>query len=217
LLCGKLVAMLAASNEVRSAFKRKYGHSRSVIRGKQPDGRLALITTTSALGRSSIYNRIKYGERLLYERVGFTRGSGEFHFSNGLYTPIQRYALRYCEPTAKQDSWGTGFRNRREVIKKCLGKIGLSTEWLYHGICREIFVVPLARNSREFLRGEHSKLLWYDQRADDLFAFFRDRYLLPRSQRDDRYKAWNQEQWAIWGAQPSAGGTNASEPHPAQP
>lgn len=198
LLCGKLVAMLIASNEVRSAFKRKYGGRQSVIRRKRLDARLALITTTSALGRSSIYNRLKYGERLLFQGIGFTRGSGEFHFSNGLYGMISEYAVRYCQPTAKQERWGFGFRNRREVVKKCLAKVGLSTKWLYHGIQREIFMVPLARNTREFLSGEHSKLLWFDQSAEDLFDFFRERWLLPRSQRDERYKTWRPAEWSLW-------------------
>ncbi len=48
LLCGKLVAMLVASDTVRNAFKRKYGGARSVIRRKTHDGRLAMITTPSA-------------------------------------------------------------------------------------------------------------------------------------------------------------------------
>ncbi len=198
LLCGKLVAMLAASNEVRNTFKRKYGGRPSVIRRKRLDARLALITTTSALGRSSIYNRLKYGERLLFQSVGFTRGSGEFHFSNGLYGTISEYAVRYCEPTAKQERWGTGFRNRREVVKKCLAKVGLSTEWLYHGIQREVFMIPAASNTLEFLRGEHSKLLWYDQPAEILFAFFRDRWLIPRSQRDLRYLSFRRSDWLLW-------------------
>src|SRR5205823_6273432 len=131
LLCGKLVAMLAASDEVRLACKKKYANRRSLIRRKTLDGRLALLTTTSALGRSSIYNRLRYGGRLLYHRVGFTRGSGEFHLSDGLYGAISAYASRYCEPTAKLESWGRGFRNRREVVRKCLAKVGLSAEWLY--------------------------------------------------------------------------------------
>lgn len=198
LLCGKLVAMLAASNEVRNAFKRKYGGRRSVIRRKRLDARLALITTISALGRSSIYNRIKYGERLLFHGIGFTRGSGEFHFSNGLYGTMSKYAVRHCEPTAKQERWGTGFRNRREVVKKCLAKVGLSTEWLYHGIQREIFVIPLARNTREFLRGERSRLLWFDQSVEDLFDFFRERWLLPRARRDESYKFWGRTEWQLW-------------------
>lgn len=169
-----------------------------MIRRKWLDARLALITTTSALGRSSIYNRVKYGERLLLHGVGFTRGSGEFHFSNGLYGAISEYAVRYCEPTAKQERWGTGFRNRREVVKKCLAKVGLSTEWLYHGIQREIFVVPLAQNAREFLQGKHSRLLSFDQCAEELFDFFRERWLLPRSQRNEQYKTWQPGEWSLW-------------------
>jgi Domain of unknown function (DUF4338) len=198
LLCGKLVAMLAASNTVRDAFKRKYGGTRSVIGHKVHDGRLALITTTSALGRSSLYNRLRLGERLLYQSVGFTKGSGEFHFSNGLYGAITEFAENHCEPTAKQNRWGTGFRNRREVIKKCLPALGLSSNWVYHGVKREVFVIPLARNSREFLRGEHSRLRWFDHSVPNLFLFFRERWLLPRSKRDLGFNSWKRNDWQLW-------------------
>lgn len=198
LLCGKLVAMLASSDTVRAAFKRKYGGARSVISQRMHDGNLALITTTSALGRSSVYNRLRFGERLLYHSVGFTKGSGEFHFSNGLYGAITEFAEEHCKPTAKQERWGTGFRNRREVITKCLPALGLSSDWLYHGIEREVFVIPLARNSREFLRGKQSRLLWFDQRAPDLFLFFRERWLLPRSKRDPSYRSWDRNDWQLW-------------------
>src|SRR5262245_18143944 len=58
LLGGKLVAMLCASDEVRRAFHRKYGEGQSLIASSSADGRLAMIATTSALGRSSIYNRL---------------------------------------------------------------------------------------------------------------------------------------------------------------
>lgn len=198
LLCGKLVAMLAASDTVRDAFKRKYGGTRSVIRQETHDGRLALITTTSALGRSSVYNRLRLGERLLYQSVGFTKGSGEFHFSNGLYGAISDFAEEHCEPTAKQERWGTGFRNRREVIKKCLPALGLSSDWLYHGIKREVFVIPLARNTREFLRGQHSRLMWYHQSEGHIFEYFRDRWMLPRFSWDQRFWSWPKDEWTIW-------------------
>ncbi len=198
LLCGKLVAMLAASDTVRRAFMRKYGGTRSVIRRKMHDGRLALITTTSALGRSSVYNRLRLGERLLYQSVGFTKGSGEFHFSNGLYGAITEFAEDHCEPTAKQERWGTGFRNRREVIKKCLPQLGLSSDWVYHGIEREVFVIPLARNTREFLRGQHARLMWYHQSEAEIFEFFRERWMLPRASWDERFKSWSRNEWGIW-------------------
>jgi hypothetical protein len=51
--------MLCASDEVRGAFQQKYGEGESLITGAAADGRLALIATTSALGRSSIYNRLR--------------------------------------------------------------------------------------------------------------------------------------------------------------
>jgi uncharacterized protein DUF4338 len=199
LLCGKLIAMLVSSKEVRDAFRKKYLGHRSLIRKAYFDGRLALITTTSALGRSSIYNRLRFGDRLVFEKVGFTQGSGEFHFSNGLYGAISKYSLRYCKPSAKKRAWGRGFRSRREVVRKCLTKIGLSDDLLYHGIRREIFAVPLASNSKEFLRGEHTNLRWYKRDSFDLFGYFRERWMLPRSLWDQRYKSWNPTDWQLWG------------------
>ena len=198
MLGGKLVAMLATSDTVRGAFKKKYGGARSVISRKVHDGRLALITTTSALGRSSLYNRVRLGERLLYHRVGFTKGSGEFHFSNGLYGAITEFAEKHCDPTAKQKRWGSGFRNRREVIKKCLPALGLSGAWLYHGIEREVFVVPLARNTKEFLMGKHYRLTWHHQSERDIFEYYRDRWMLPRIANDQRFTFWSKDAWRIW-------------------
>jgi hypothetical protein len=190
--------MLAASETVRNAFKRKYGGVRSVIRRRVHDGRLALITTASALGRSSVYNRLRLGDRLLYHSVGFTKGSGEFHFSNGLYGTITEFAEKHCRPTAKQGRWGKGFRNRREIIKKCLPVLGLSSDWVYHGVEREVFVVPLARNAREFLCGQHARLLWHQQTEAQMFEHFRDRWMLPRASWDERFKSWSREEWIIW-------------------
>jgi hypothetical protein len=198
LLCGKLVAMLVASDEVRAAFHRKYRRRRSLIQRRNLDARLALLTTTSALGRSSIYNRLRFHGRLLYLSAGFTQGSGEIHFSNGLYDALSDYANRYCEPTAKCKQWGTGFRNRRELVRKCLAKIGLPADWIYHGIRREVFVVPLAKNARKFLSGEHSKLLWYEQSVNDLFSWFRERWLLPRARRDLRYLEFAPSSYRLW-------------------
>ncbi len=199
LLGGKLVASLITSNEVREAFRRKYENSRSVISGRPFDGRLAMITTTSALGRSSIYNRLKFEDETLFHSVGFTRGYGDFHFFNGLYDALAKFAAKHCEPTAKRKSWGTGFRNRREVVRKCLAQLDLSPQWLRHGIEREAFAVPLAVNTREFLRGEQEDLQHYDRPASDIFHWFRHRYLLPRAPRVPDYKKFNRESYRLWG------------------
>lgn len=198
LLCGKLVAMLVASNEVREAFKRKYGERQSIISGRSLNGLLALITTTSALGRSSIYNRITFDKRILYNSVGFTRGSGEFHFSNGVYSSIMKYVAQNCKPSAKHEQWGIGYRNRREVIRKCLSALGLSMDWIYHGVQREIYVIPLAKNTKEFLRGEQLEPEWFNQPATELFARFRERWLLPRAARYQDYQNFLPSDYQLW-------------------
>ncbi len=198
LLCGKLVALLATSDEVRHAVKRKYGGRETLITGDVHDGRLALVTTTSALGRSSLYNRLRLDGHLAFHSVGFTRGSGEFHFSNGVYQDLRAFAEQNCIATAKNSRWGTGFRNRREIIRKALPELGLKTDLIYHGVQREVFVAPLAQNTREFLRGEHQRLRWFHRPAADLFEAFRERWLLPRARRDARYREFSRESYRLW-------------------
>lgn len=198
LLGGKLVAMLTACNEVQDAFREKYIDRRSLINGNNHDGRLAMITTTSALGRSSIYNRLKYKDRLMFHSVGFTSGSGEFHFANGIYEELSEYVNMHCKPTAKNELWGKGFRNRREVVRKGLVELGLSPKLAFHQVKREIFVAKLANNSCAFLRGEESDLLSYNQSAVDIFNWYRERWLLPRAERNTEYRAFNPENWRLW-------------------
>ena len=196
LIGGKLIALLATSNEVREAFKRKYKNKESVIRKRKNAGDIAMITTTSALERSSMYNRLTCAEpnlsaqsgvsienadtRLVFERVGHTQGFGEFHFSNGIYGSLLLYAKTNATATASHESWGSGFRNRQEVVQKALGNLGLPKSWLNHGIKREIYVARLAENTDAFLRGDDSKLSYYNQPISELFKWYRERWLLDR-------------------------------------
>jgi len=198
LLGGKLVALLTLSKDVRECFRWKYANSETLIRKQRRQPWLVLITTTSALGRSSIYNRIKLDGYEFWKSVGFTQGSGEFHFSNGVYEQIRAHAESNCEPTAKDPSWGKGFRSKREVIKKCLADIGLSTNLIYHGIQREIFVAPLAHNTQQFLRGEISQPDPYDWPADEIAQRFLKRWLLPRAQRRPEYRSFRRDTYRIW-------------------
>jgi hypothetical protein len=199
LLCGKLIALLATSRDVQRAFTRKYGSQESFISRRPLDGRLALLTTTSALGRSSLYNRLRCGDEPGFISVGFTRGSGEFHFSNGFYKELRDFALDHCPATTKHARWGQGFRNRREILRKVLPLLGLSRDLLYHGVQREVFVAPLARNSGAFLRGEHQRLYTHGRSAAELFARFRDRWLLPRAARDKSFRSFDRETYRLWG------------------
>ena len=199
LLFGKLMAMFAVSRDVTDRFAAKYAGRETVILGRETSGEVAMVTTLSALGRSSVYNRLRdrQGDWLM-SSVGMTRGSGEFHFSNGIYSKLVDFAKEHCEPTAKNGRWGSGFRNRREVVKKVLSAVGLSSEWLYHGVRREVFVGSCASNTKRFLRGENGDLKPLDRQASDLFEWFRERWLLPRAQRRPGYQCFERASYALW-------------------
>jgi len=198
LLAGKLVALLATSVEVLSRFNAKYSGKEAIISGMEREGDVALITTTSALGRSSVYNRLKYQEDTVYHRVGFTKGSGDFQFLNGMYDEIAEFAANTLSPTAKHDRWGTGFRNRREVVRKTLSAVGLTQDFLYHGIEREIFVAPTATNSREFLQGAECELQYLDRNASDLVCWYKTRWLFGRAERLQTFRTFQKDDYRLW-------------------
>ena len=200
LLCGKLVALLATSDEVREAFQERYGTNRAtLISGAPSDGRLALITTISALGRSSVYNRLKFRDTRAFCSVGYTEGWGEIYFSNGLYAPLHAYATANLDPTMRNKAWGHGFRNRQEVVRKCLADLGLSQSIRRHRIRREAFVAPLAENTPEFLSGKDAELHSFSRPAEEISAWFRERWLRRRMHSDLRYTEWSRSKWRLWG------------------
>jgi hypothetical protein len=188
LLCGKLVAMLAATNEVREAVFRKYSGSKTNIEGTNKEPHLVMLTTASALGRSSIYNRIKFKNQTLYYRIGQSKGWGHFHLGNGTFPIIRKYLEQINHPIVTRNRFGQGPNWKMRTIRTCLKEIGLSPDLLRHGIQREIYVAPLALNYREFLNGQSPNPHYYDFSHGELVGYFKERWLLPRAERIQRYR-----------------------------
>lgn len=95
LLGGKMVALAMVSNEVREAYREKYKEYISIIKGRKLSSDLLFITTSSAFGKSSLYNRLKYNGEVVAESLGYTQGSGSFHIPEGLYEEILNYFAQY--------------------------------------------------------------------------------------------------------------------------
>lgn len=193
LLGGKLVALLTTAGEVREMFRQRYTHQISIIRKVMREPHLVLLTTTSALGRSSLYNRLSVDGRKVFISLGFTEGWGHFHFSNGTFEQVKAYLREIGDPVVERYKYGGGPNWRFRVVKRYLTYLGLCPDLLRHGVKREVFVVPLATNAREFLLGKEMEPLYYESPADRLFGYFRDRWLLPRAGRDQRYQTFNRE------------------------
>lgn len=201
-LAGKLVALLAVSTEVRDAFRDKFRDRTSLISGRTPEARLALVTTTSALGRSSVYNRLRRPDgALAFEPIGVTAGSGDFHLSGALYQRLARFVAA-SDPdggTHRHERWpGTAYRNRREVVIRALGELGLPDKELRtHGIQRQVFAAPTASDSREYLRGDATALKYDTLAAEQTSAYWLARWALPRAERRP-VPDFAPEQWRLW-------------------
>ncbi len=196
ILGGKLVASLITSTKISNDFCRKYKGKKTLISGEIFDGKLAAITTASALGKSSIYDRIKVEGGSQFHHIGWSRGSGEFQFYNGVYDDMFRIAHDHVL-SSKNPKWGNGVRNRRTVIRTGLRILELPEELLYHNIKRELFFVPLGSKAREFLRGESKQIRYYNKSTADISEFALKRWVIPRSQRKKDYQKFRKQDYSL--------------------
>ncbi|MFH1987913.1 MAG: Druantia anti-phage system protein DruA [Pseudomonadota bacterium] len=195
LLGGKLVACLTNSTEVQEEFRKAYGKSVGLISTRRKNPKLALITTTSSLGRSSIYNRLKLGDRSYFRPVGFTEGWGHFHVPSQLFDLMRTYLRAHNHPYASNHGYGDGPNWRLRTVKAALGMIGMSPNLLRHGIGRQVFVSELADNACEVLCGRSPKLSGLVQlSAGEIGNQALDRWMVPRAMRVPEYKSWQSSQ-----------------------
>jgi hypothetical protein len=202
LLGGKLIASLLQSDQVRDAFEKRYGHATTLISGVDPNAQLAFVSTSSALGRSSVYNRVKRADGTLAMRsIGYTKGSGDFHYSGAIYDDLAALAMKHTEKgvSHRHANWGTGFRNRREVVQRALRVLGLDPNRMrVHGVLREVFISELAHNSFAWLRGDDTELDWKTLDQDEIGRWWRGRWAVPRSESRDTWKSFDVDDWRLY-------------------
>lgn len=186
LIAGKLAALLAVSNEVADFLAAKYDNQLTVIKQELKSGRPVLISTTSALGRSSIYNRLKVDGKWAFRSVGYTEGFGHFHFSDDLFDSIVQF-IRESGHDLRGSAYGKGPNWRIRTLRTGLDMLGLSGDLLRHGVRREVFLAPRGSGWRAFLRGESDRVNWFDYNGRALGDYWRERWAIPRSERDDRW------------------------------
>ena len=180
LLGGKLVALMTTCNQVRKDYKAKYKDRKTEMEGRVLPAHLVALTTTSAFGRSSIYNRLKYDQDVIAESIGFTEGYGNFHLQK-LYPIFKEYLV--AEGVSIQGGYGTGPRRSWQLIRSTLDRVGFSGDLLKHGVQREAFLFPLIANLKKYLEGDNKRPQYLNRPFDDLVEYWIDRWMLPRSKR----------------------------------
>lgn len=194
LLGGKLVASLVRTREVVDIFREKYHSSVGVISGKSKQAQLAAVTTSSALGRSSLYNRLRLLDQPIFESIGSTSGWGHFHVSDELFEELRGYLKRLGYAGVDSHGYGQGPNYRLRLIRKAFSVLDLDPDLARHGLTREVFFCSLASNALPFLRGEQ-KLAQYDglPTLEETTEAALTRWVRPRAIRRPEFKSWRSE------------------------
>jgi hypothetical protein len=200
LLGGKLITALIGSRDVSEAFAARYGETEGIISRKRKAARLVLVTVTSALGRSSIYNRLLLlaesgptgGGPVLAEliRVGSTRGYGHFHLSEDLFRRLRRLLIARNHPYANGYAFGNGPNWRLRLTRVGLGILGLDPNLVRHGVSREAYVMPLGHDCRSFLCGRSEMIALQRPTADEISRAALSRWVRPRARRRPEYASF---------------------------
>lgn len=188
LLGGKLAALAAASNEVRQDYKAKYSGRITEMEKRELPANLVALTTTSAFGRSSIYNRLKYDGEIVARSIGYTEGFGSFHLMK-LYPLFKEYLE--SEGMDVKGGYGTGPRRKWQIMRAALERLGLPGDLLNHGVKREAFLFPLVHNLKKYLEGKEDKPVYRDLPFTELVEYWHEHWLLPRSTRVDGWHKWD--------------------------
>ncbi len=192
LLGGKMVACLVRSREIYNDFTRTYGLTAGIISGKVKKPRLLAVTTSSSMGRSSVYNRLKLGGVRYFQPIGYTGGWGHFHISDDLFLELRDYLRGIGHQYADQHRFGQGPNWRLRTTRAALKTLGFRDDLLRHGVQREVFFCSMASNAARILRTgrgrpDLSSLLSAQEVADLAI----ERWIVPRARRRPDYRAWS--------------------------
>ena len=147
--------------------------------------RLLFITTTSAYGKSSIYERINYKGEIVSQFIGYTSGAGTFQLPEVLYNEC----LHFLEQRGIdiKRGYGTGPSRKMKLVDTAFRYLKIPT-FTYHNIKRGYYFFPNIRNLHEVILN-NTEPSWYERPFIVLFDFWKERWCIPRSNRID---AWRQ-------------------------
>ena len=192
LLGGKLVACLLRSRDLYDDFAQTYGGATGIISKEEKKARLLAVTTSSSMGRSSVYNRLKLGGQQYLKSIGYTGGWGHFHIPDRLFAELRDYLRDIDHTYADQHRFGQGPNWRLRTTRAALSALGFKEDMLRHGIQREVFICELAKNAAKILRTGKGKPDVGDLlTAKEISELALERWMVPRAARMPEFKDWN--------------------------
>lgn len=195
ILCGKLVACLIRTKEVKGAFRKRYANFRGVISGRKKHPNLVAVTTTSALGKSAVLDRLRLGKTSYFRLIGTTDGWGHFHIPDETFGMIRSYLALRHHAYSKGNRFGDGPNWKLRAVRQALSMMDSNVDVLRHGIAREIYICELARNAKQVLSGQ--RRIRPDYRGlltvAEVSTLAKERWIVPRAARRPEYAEWKRE------------------------
>ena len=186
LIGGKMAALAMTSDEVRRMYRKKYRGRTTVMKGRVLEPNLLFVTTTSAFGASSMYDRLTYGDGLAAVPIGFTSGAGTFHLPDSLTRRM--FGLMEKRDVDTRTTYGNGPSRKLRLFKESFKHLGLGG-FHRHGIRRQVYLFPLARNLPNVIqRGKRP--LWVKRPLADAEEYWRKRWAVPRSMRATKWRSF---------------------------
>jgi hypothetical protein len=190
LLGGKLVGALIGSREIQQDFKNRYGDKAGIISERMKSPRLVLVTTTSALGRSSIYNRLRLPDLVEYKRIGFTGGWGHFRVSEDLFREVRQFLKEESNVYYDNYRYRQGPNWRLRAIRQVADLLEIDGDLLRHGVKREVYAIPISSNWRQVLHGGNARPRRAVATAAEIGQAAVERWVAPRAERVSDWESW---------------------------
>ena len=192
LIGGKMTALAMTSDEVRDMYRRKYKGRITVMERRVLDPEMLFITTTSAFGASSMYDRLTYGKDRAAVPIGFTSGAGTFHLPDDLTRRMYRLMEEEHGINTKT-TYGNGPSSKLRVFKESFRRLGLSG-FHRHGIRRQVYLFPLATNLPDVIeKGRRPR--WVERPLAAVEDHWRKRWAIPRSKQIAKWRSFKASEY----------------------
>lgn len=189
LIGGKMVSLALVSNEIRDKYYEIYAGKRTILMNREIPAYLLFLTTTSAFGKGTIYERLDFIGEQVNEFLGYTMGSGTFHLSEQNYQLLLTHLDSLGYKTKR--GYGTGPSRKLHLVETAFRELGIR-KFTYHGIKRGFYLFPNVSNLKKVI-SENEEPDWYDRPFQMLAEYWKERWCVPRSTRVEGWKIFNQE------------------------
>ena len=191
LIGGKMAALTVTSNEVRDTYRKKYQRRETWMEKRILEPNLLFVTTTSAFGKSSMYDRLRYKDRLAAIMIGQTKGMGTFHVPDSITKDI--YLMLQKMNIDTRTGYGHGPSKKIRLLKQAFRHLGLK-EFYAHGIRRDVYLFPLAKNLENVIH-KKKRPLWFNRPFREIADYWKARWAIPRSKRTSGWKEFDSKKF----------------------